>query len=536
MFTHLHAHSWFSMGEGVSSPEALAAAAVRRGFGALACTDSNGVYGAVEFQQAAEAHGLRPILGAQLVHGGQEAVALASDERGWAALCRAITAIHWADGTADGQTVERSDGQEEEQANGRSGRRATRRSDRRTVGPSDLATLLASDRDGLLILSRDAALLERVADLSGTRDLYAELRPGKERHAVGRAARRLGIAPVVTNAAMFANPEEHALHRLRVAIAHNASISSLTSRVAEPTAWLRPASDLARHFPDCPEAIGRSMELAERCEYRIPIGQRTVAPRIAAAEESLARLRALAYEGAARRYGTVAPLTRDRLEHELAIIAQKHFADYFLVVHDIVLHGPTHCGRGSVANSIVSYCLGITHVDPLGAGLLFERFLNPERRDPPDIDLDFPWDERDQVLAWVFRKYPRPRAAMVANHNCFRRPPAAPRACSACRPCRPAAAGRCCSCGSTPASCGICRRATARTGRCWWTSGAPSPRSSRPSPSTCATRGCGSTAIRERPPPGPRPASRSSRPTPATSSSCAWTWASPASCRATRSR
>ena len=98
----------------------------------------------------------------------------------------------------------------------------------------------------------------------------------------------------------------------------------------------------------------------------------------------------------------------------------KGFADYFLVVHDIVAHGPTHCGRGSVANSIVSYCLGITHVEPLGAGLLFERFLNPERKDPPDIDLDFPWDERDKVLAYVFRHYPRPQAAMVANHNCFR--------------------------------------------------------------------------------------------------------------------
>ena len=101
-------------------------------------------------------------------------------------------------------------------------------------------------------------------------------------------------------------------------------------------------------------------------------------------------------------------MTRDRLEHELAIIGLKGFADYFLVVRDIVQHGPTHCGRGSVANSVVSYCLGITHVEPLGAGLLFERFLNPERRDPPDIDLDFPWDERDNVLAYVFRRYPHP--------------------------------------------------------------------------------------------------------------------------------
>ncbi len=430
------------MGEGVSSPEALAQAAVRRGFTTLACTDTNAVYGAVEFQQAAEAHGVRPILGAQLVHGGQEAVALAADERGWAALCRAITEIRWAIGRVSDRARPQRD-----------------RSNRPAIRP--LAEILAADREGLLLLSRDAELLERVADLSGTRDLYAELRPGKERHAVGRAARRLGILPVVTNAVMFANPEEHALHRLRVAIAGNTTMAGIEGdsatllrgrraaeaiarrlgdsfaqpgsgaegygaieaparRVAEPSAWLRPGTDLARHFPDCPEAISRSMELAERCAYRIPVGQRIVAPRFASPDDSFERLRALAYEGAARRYGTVAPLTRDRLEHELAIIAQKNFADYFLVVHDIVRHGPTHCGRGSVANSIVSYCLGITHVDPLGAGLLFERFLNPERKDPPDIDLDFPWDERDHVLAWVFQKYPLPRAAMVANHNCFR--------------------------------------------------------------------------------------------------------------------
>src|SRR5512143_910982 len=95
MFTHLHLHTHFSLGQGVSSPEAMLEAAAARGATALACTDTNGVYGAVEFQQAALARGLRPILGAHLVAGGQEAVALATDEPGWAALCRAITEIHW---------------------------------------------------------------------------------------------------------------------------------------------------------------------------------------------------------------------------------------------------------------------------------------------------------------------------------------------------------------------------------------------------------------------------------------------------------
>ena len=234
------------------------------------------------------------------------------------------------------------------------------------------------------------------------------------------AARRLGIPAAVTNAVAMAHPEDWSRHRLIRAIHLNTTLSACPpARLSARDSWLRPAADLDRLFPDCPEAVREAEAIAERCAYRIPSG-RIVAPRLAAPDESLRRLRALAYAGAGRRYGTVAPVTRDRLELELDIIARKGFADYFLVVHDIVQHGPTHCGRGSVANSIVSYCLGITHVEPLGAGLLFERFLNPERKDPPDIDLDFPWDERDKVLAYVFQTYPRPQAAMVANHNCFR--------------------------------------------------------------------------------------------------------------------
>ena len=385
MFTPLHLHTHFSFGIGVSSPEALIAAALERGFRTLACTDTNGVYGAVEFQQTAEAAGIRPILGAHLVSGEEETVALATDEAGWAALCRAITEVHWS----------------EEQS-------------------IRLSSLLASDRRGLILISRDIGFLERICRASGPDDLYGELRPGKERHQVQAAARRLGLPVVVTGAVAFAHPEDWARHRLRRAIDLNTTLSALPAQeVWSRDGWLRPFDDLARHFPDCPEALRASEEIAERCRYRIPIG-RTVGPRIAEPDESLARLRALAYAGAERRYGLVAPLTRDRLEHELAIIGQKGFADYFLVVKDIVEHGPTHCGRGSVANSVVSYCLGITHVEPLGAGLLFERFLNPERKDPPDIDLDFPWDERDHVLAYVFQRYPRPLAAMVANHNCFR--------------------------------------------------------------------------------------------------------------------
>jgi error-prone DNA polymerase len=381
---HLHLHTHFSFGIGVSSPEVLAAAAAERGHRALACTDTNGVYGVLEFQRACDAVGVRPILGAHLVTDAEETVALATDERGWGALCRAITGIHWG-------------------------------------AEYRLSTHLAADRAGLLLLSRDIPFLERVVARSGTADVYAELVPGKERHAVLAAARRLGLDAVATNAVVMAHPEDWSRQRLVRAIHLNTTLSEIEEDAGtQPRdAWLRPAAHLTRHFPDFPEAVAATERLAERCAWRIPAG-RIIPPRAADVTDAFARLRAEAYEGAERRYGTVAPVTRDRIEHELAIIGQKGFADYFLVVQDIVRHGPTHCGRGSVANSIVSYCLGITHVEPLRAGLLFERFLNPERKDPPDIDLDFPWDERDRVLAYVFQRYPRPQAAMVANHNCFR--------------------------------------------------------------------------------------------------------------------
>ena len=380
---HLHTHSHFSFGYGASSAEALVQAAGERGFGALACTDTNGVYGAVEFQQAAEAAGMRPIHGAHLVANGQQTVALATSDDGWASLCRAITAIHWNPDLV-------------------------------------LSAQIATDRRGLILISPDVDFLERVLRLSGPDDLHAELIPGRARHEVLARARRLGIPPVATNNVVAAHPEDWARHRLLVAIAGNMAISAVRpDMLAAREAWLRPTPDIARHFPDCPEAITRTEEIADRCHYRIPIG-RIVPPRITTHDDAMHRLRALAYTGAERRYGTVAPITRERIERELAVIDLKGFADYFLVVHDIVQHGPTHCGRGSVANSVVSYCLGITHVEPLGTGLLFERFLNPERRDPPDIDLDFPWDERDRILAYVFRRYPHPRSAMVANHNCFR--------------------------------------------------------------------------------------------------------------------
>ena len=422
MFTHLHVHSHFSFGLGVSSPDALAETAARHGFRALACTDSNGVYGAVEFQRACSAVGIRPILGAHLVADGQEVVALPTDERGWGALCRAITRIHWNNQSSEA----RRDVPVEEGAQGVGRKGCQARPDEpgaslRAKRLEKLLGAVATDREGLILLSRDPAFLQQTLRLSGPDNLYAELRPGSQRHETMAAARRLGLPVVATNGVVAADAEEWSRHRLLRAIALNTTLSALPAAELWPQrAWLCPAPELARHFPDCPQALSAAEEIAERCGYTIPIGNRTVPPRIADTAGAFDQLRALTLEGARRRYPVITPELQERLDLELGIIGRKGFADYFLVVRDIVYHGPTHCGRGSVANSVVSYCLGITHVDPIASKLVFERFLNLERRDPPDIDLDFPWDERDQVLEYVFRRYPRLHSAMVANHNCFR--------------------------------------------------------------------------------------------------------------------
>ena len=389
MFTHLHVHSHFSLGAGRLEPRGHWSRRPRR-------AGSPPSPAPTPTASTARSSSSRPPL----------ARGIRADPRRAPGARRAGGggARHRRAGLGGAVPGDHGDSLGGEQAERRNGNR-----DRRSGGPAVparpspfplvLSSLLATDRDGLSSSPRTSPSSSDVVRRSGPRDLYAELRPGKERHAVGAAARRLGIPAVVTGGVMFANPEDWARHRLRVAIARNTTMAA--GRLAvEPSAIARPPIANRRPpsrpatpgsapppispatSPTAPTRSPGPRSSPSGASYRIPVGHRVVAPRFADADDAFARLRTLAYEGAERRYGTIAPVTRDRLEHELAIIGQKGFADYFLVVHDIVQHGPTHCGRGSVANSIVSYCLGITHVDPLGAGLLFERFLNPGAQGP----------------------------------------------------------------------------------------------------------------------------------------------------------
>ncbi|MBW2000473.1 MAG: DNA polymerase III subunit alpha, partial [Deltaproteobacteria bacterium] len=177
---------------------------------------------------------------------------------------------------------------------------------------------------------------------------------------------------------------------------------------------------MIEQFPHAPEAVSNTLEVAEACLSEWDFS-RIIFPTFEGMDDRRAfeRLYRQTTEGCRRRYGEITREIQERVEHEMKIIREKNFAHYFLVVADITRRANHSCGRGSAAASIVSYALGITHVDPIRHNLFFERFLNPGRKDPPDIDVDFAWDERDRIIDYVFAKYGAARTAMVANHNTY---------------------------------------------------------------------------------------------------------------------
>ncbi len=380
-FVHLHVHSSYSPMQGVPSLEALCQAARAQGSDTLALTDTNGLYGAIRFLDIARASGIKPILGAELTCPAHRAVLLAKTSAGYGNLCRILSARHSDDAF-------------------------------------DFVPTVTRHRAGLILLSDDqSALTEWHRDSPD--DLFVELTPGPDMANALAFSRRSGLPPVATTRAQFLTPSDYHIHRLLRAIARNTTLSRLPDDdCCTPTHWLMPPSHIARQFPHSPESLANSRHIADRCDTEWNFRD-TIFPsfRRLSATQAFDRLRTSAYKGALQRYGTLSPMVSARIEHELSVICDKGYADYFLVVEEIVRQAPRTCGRGSAAASIISYCLGITHVDPIRHNLLFERFLNPGRHDPPDIDIDFPWDERDDILDWVFAQYGERSAAMVANQN-----------------------------------------------------------------------------------------------------------------------
>jgi DNA polymerase-3 subunit alpha/error-prone DNA polymerase len=359
----------------------------RLGYTRLALTDTDNLYGLWPFLTACKHEGISPIVGAEVTQPGnsrKRAVCLVEDDTGYRNLCRLLTRRHMDK-------------------------------------DFDLAAVLPDYAPGLVVLTGNPDLLRAWHGAAATVAAAMPRKPLPPTHRLRRTAKELGVSPVATPGSFFLHPEDAAVHRLLRAIDRNTSLSRLAADdVAPPDAWLAPPQEYSRRFAICPEAINATHEIAERLVFSGPRFGIVMPPlSYRNGDDPDLCLRKAAYDGARRRYGEeLSEGVVERLEHELRSIADMGFSAYFLIVRDIIGHSPRTCGRGSGAASLVAYCLGITNVCPLKHNLYFERFLNPGRTDPPDIDVDFAWDERDGVLDKVLALH-RGNAAMVSNHVLF---------------------------------------------------------------------------------------------------------------------
>jgi len=432
-YAELHCHSAFSFLDGASQPEELVEEAAWLGLSGLAITDHDGMYGVVRFAEAAKTAGLPTLFGAEMsvgLSGPQNGVAdpegthllvLARDPEGYRRLCRALTRAHLAGGEKGRPVVD----VESFAADGAGHWRVLTGCRKGTV-PRALA------RDGRA--GARAALDELVA-LFGGENVLVELwdhgypDDGERNEALAELAAEAGLEVVATNNVHYAAPGGFRLASVLAAIRARRCLDELAGWLPPAGgAHLRAGAEMARRFARFPTAVATAARIGAESQFDL----RLIAPRLpdfaTAGRGEADLLRELTAAGARRRYG---PREAERvtgayaqIDHELDLIERLDFPGYFLIVHDIVDFCRRHdilCqGRGSAANSAVCYALGITNVDAVSFGLLFERFLAPERDGPPDIDIDIESGRREEVIQYVYRRYGRDRAAQVANVISYR--------------------------------------------------------------------------------------------------------------------
>lgn len=411
-FSHLHVHSYYSLLDGIASPQELIQQAKRMKYKHLALTDHNALYGAIEFFRQSKEAGIHPIIGAEVtLLDDSKLVLLVKDQIGYRHLCQLLSRGQLQGGHLHFR-LDLSD----------------------VFRHHDGLIVLAGGQHGKLwqlIKKHDLSAAEGYARQLKTvfrQDFYIELQQFVPNDfLINLRLRDLALQQeiplVATNDVHFCFPEDWAIRRVLHAIDQNTLLDKINTAGSQAQ-YIKSPEEMAKLFHAFPMAIANSEKIARECTFEFSLGK-PVFPKIdlPAGETSFSCLWKLAFEGAQKRYH---PLTRefiDRLSYELNIINELGFSDYFLIVKDIVDYcqreGIPCVGRGSAGDSVVSYVLGITQVDPLRYQLYFERFLNPERSDPPDIDLDICWKNRDRVLEYVYKKYGEERTAMICTFNTF---------------------------------------------------------------------------------------------------------------------
>lgn len=411
-YVELHCHSYYSLLDGASSPEALISQAAALGLPALALTDHDALYGAVAFVEAARKAGIHPILGAELtLSGGTHLTLLVADESGWGNLCRLISlARHNA---AKGEAELPPDALE---------------------AHSTGLIALSGCRNG--IISRALLREDRQAALKTARhyralfgperfwiELQHHLQPEDNRLVASLAAlaEAVGVGCVATNNVHYALRDGHRLQDVLVGIRHLTPLHE-AGHLLRPNSeyFLKSARQMAAIFARYPQAIANTARIAALCHFELRYGlQELPAFPTPVGLDATQTLRHLCQQALPHKYPRRYEEAFRQLEHELAIITQAGLANYFLIVWDIVRfarQAGIRCqGRGSAANSLVAYLLDISPIDPLAHHLVFERFLSAERQTVPDIDIDFQADRREEVIQYIYHRYGHDHAAMACT-------------------------------------------------------------------------------------------------------------------------
>ena len=427
MFTHLHVHSEYSLLDGACRIDELAEKVKALGQNAVAITDHGVMYGAVAFYKACMAAGIKPIIGCEVYvaarsrldkeHGIDSEythlILLCKNETGYKNLCYLVSA-----GFTEGFYIKpRIDWQLlREYSEGLiclSG----------CVAGAIPRMLISDDYEGA-----KAKALE-LRDMFAPGDFYLEIQAhgidAEKKAAEGlmRLSRETGIPLALTNDAHYIEKKDAKYQDVLMCVQMGRTVSDPGRMKFESEEfYLKSEAEMRSLFPDCPEAADNTAEIAGKCSYDFEFGNYKL-PRFKLPEgesDSFSYLKKLCEAGLARRYDASRTDAKDQLEYELQMIKKMGFVDYFLIVSDFIGYAkssriPVGPGRGSAAGSVVSYCLGITDVDPIKYSLFFERFLNPERVSMPDIDVDFCVNRRGEVIDYVNRKYGSDHVAQIVT-------------------------------------------------------------------------------------------------------------------------
>jgi DNA polymerase III alpha subunit len=390
----IHVHSNYSLLEGVITIEELVEKAAEYNLEAIALTDTNSMAGLITFFKKATECGIKPILGTYIDEPENKydsALFLARNIGGYADICRIITS-------------------------------------RKLKTGFSLAGLLQDYFPNLFIIIHSHGLLCKVPPYD---NIFAELiisneQRKRESRQLYKTALTRNIKVVASNPVYFASPEQYLLHKIVTCIKQRKMLSTISpGDLVDAEFYFKNPSFLYKEWSRIPSAIENIYYIAENCNVDLMLGKYKypTLPEIKD-DNPFSFLWKLTNEGLEKRYNKITPEIRVRFDKELEVINDLSLSEYFLIVWDILREakqrGMLTIGRGSAANSIVSYCLGFTEVNPIEQNFFFERFLNRSRSSPPDIDIDFSWKDRDEVMKYVFDKYGYDKVAMISTHVTFR--------------------------------------------------------------------------------------------------------------------